>query len=179
VSRIGNKPIPVPAGVTVSIQDGTVAVKGKSAELKHEVNPGITVKVADGQIVVERASDEREHRALHGLTRALVANMVTGVTTGFTRSLDIVGYRVAQQGSGVNLQIGFSHPVVVQPKPGTRIEVEGQNKIHVRGADKQLVGQMAAEIRRIRPPDSYKGKGIRYTGEQVRLKPGKAAGKRA
>lgn len=179
MSRIGNKPVPIPTGVTVTVTDGGVTVKGKNGELRQDIHADITVAVQDGSVRVTRASDQRKHRALHGLTRALIANMVTGVSQGFTRSLEIIGYRVQQAGPGVNLQIGFSHPVVVSPVPGTRLEVEGQNRIHVRGADKQVVGELAAQIRRLRPPDAYKGKGIRYLNEQIRLKPGKAAAKRA
>ncbi len=179
MSRIGRKPIPVPSGVTIEVAEGEVVVKGRNGELRQAVNADIVVREVDGQIVVERPSDQRHHRALHGLTRALIANMVTGVNEGFTRTLELVGYRVQAQGQGVNLQLGFSHPVVVEPMDGVTFEVEGNNRIHIRGIDKQVVGEMAARIRRIRPPDAYKGKGVRYAGEQVRLKPGKSAAKRA
>jgi large subunit ribosomal protein L6 len=179
MSRVGKKPIPIPAGVTIEIGDDAVAVKGKGGELRQAVSPAITVREVDGQIVVERSSDHRDHRALHGLTRALIANMITGVNEGFTRTLELVGYRVQAQGGSLNLQIGYSHPVVVEPMDGVAFEVEGNNRIHVRGIDKQVVGEMAARIRRIRPPDSYKGKGVRYAGEKLRLKPGKSGAKGA
>ena len=129
--------------------------------------------------MIERASDEREQRALHGLTRALSGNMVTGVHDGFTRTLELVGYRLQAQGKSVNLQLGFSHPVIVEPMEGVAFEVEGNNRLHISGIDKQIVGEQAARIRSLRPPDAYKGKGVRYAGEQVRLKPGKSAAKRA
>ncbi|MEX2430524.1 MAG: 50S ribosomal protein L6 [Dehalococcoidia bacterium] len=178
MSRIGKKPIAMPSDVSVQVADGAVVVKGKNGELRQTVRPAITVREEDGRILVERSSDDREARALHGLYRALIANMVTGVSDGFTRTLELVGYGVQAAGSGVNLQLGFSHPVVVQPMDGVTLEVEGNNRVHIRGMDKQTVGEQAAQIRRLRPPDAYKGKGVRYAGEQLRLKPGKAAGKR-
>ncbi len=179
MSRIGKKPIPLPSGVSVEISESEVVVKGQKGELHQAVNVDIMVREENGQIVVERPSDQRQHRALHGLTRALIANMVTGVSEGFTRTLDLVGYRVQAQGSGLNLQLGFSHQVVVEPLEGIDFEVEGNNRIHVRGIDKQVVGEMAARIRGLRPPDAYKGKGVRYSDEHPRLKPGKSAAKRA
>ncbi len=179
MSRIGKKPIPLPSGVSVLVGEGEVSVKGRMGELRQTVNPDIVVREENGQILVERPSDQRHHRALHGLTRALIANMVTGVNEGFTRTLELVGYRVQAQGSALNLQLGFSHPVVVDPMEGITFEVEGNNRIQVRGLDKQIVGEQAARIRRIRPPDAYKGKGVRYAGERLRLKPGKSAAKRA
>ncbi len=179
MSRIGKKPIPIPSGVSVEATGDEVVVKGAKGELRQTVSPGITVREEDGAIVVARATDERRHRALHGLTRALVANMVAGVSDGFTRTLELVGYRVQAQGRAVNLQLGFSHPVVIDPMEGVEFVVEGNNRVHVRGIDKQAVGEQAARIRRLRPPDAYKGKGVRYAGEQIRLKPGKSAGKRA
>jgi len=179
VSRIGKKPIPIPSGVSLDVGEAEVVVKGQRGELRQAVDPDIVVREENGQIIVERPSDDRRHRALHGLTRALIANMVTGVSDGFTRTLELVGYRVQAQGEGINLQLGFSHPVVVVPMDGVAFEVEGNNRVHVRGIDKQIVGEMAARIRRIRPPDPYKGKGVRYAGEQLRLKPGKSAAKRA
>lgn len=179
MSRVGKKPIPIPAGVSVEVGGSEVVVRGSKGELRQAVDPEIVVREADGNIVVERPSDQRRHRALHGLTRALIANMVTGVSEGFTRSLELVGYRVQAHGRGLNMQLGFSHPVIVEPMDGVEFEVEGNNRVHVRGTDKQAVGEQAARIRRLRPPDSYKGKGVRYAGEQVRLKPGKSAGKRA
>ncbi len=179
MSRVGKKPIPIPGGVSIEVADGEVVVRGSRGELRQAVNPGISVQEEDGEIIVRRASDNREHRALHGLTRALLANMVTGVSEGFTRTMELVGYRVQAQGSAVNLQLGFSHPVVVDPMEGVEFEVEGVNRIHVRGIDKQIVGEQAAQLRRLRPPDAYKGKGVRYMGERVRLKPGKSAAKRS
>ncbi len=179
MSRIGNRPVPIPSGVTVSITDGTIAVKGSKGELSYTLLPGITVEQGEGALAVSRASDEKPQRAAHGLTRALLANMVTGVSEGYTRSLELVGYRVQAAGTGLNLQLGFSHPVVVQPMDGVTFEVEGNNRVHIRGIDKQVVGEQAAQIRRLRPPDAYKGKGVRYEGERLRLKPGKSAAKRA
>ncbi len=175
MSRIGKQPIAIPSGVTVAIGATEVTVKGSRGELRQSVHPDIVVREADGQILVERPSDQREHRALHGLTRSLIANMVTGVTDGFTRTLELVGYRVQQQGAGLNMQLGFSHQVLVEPMGGITLEVEGNALIHVRGIDKQVVGEQAARIRRLRPPDAYKGKGVRYRGEKLRLKPGKSA----
>ena len=179
MSRVGKKPIPIPSGVSVEVADGEVIVTGARGELRQAVNPAISVQEEDGALVVQRSSDNREHRALHGLTRALLANMVTGVNEGFTRTMELVGYRVQAQGSAVNMQLGFSHPVVIEPMDGVVFEVEGVNRIHVRGIDKQIVGEQAARLRRLRPPDAYKGKGVRYMGEQVRLKPGKSAAKRS
>ncbi len=176
MSRIGKLPIALPASVQVRIEDGAVTVKGPKGELRREVHPEMRVHQEEGRIIVTRPSDQPRHRALHGLTRALLANMVTGVDQGFTKTLELqgVGYRVQQMGAGIQLAVGFSHPVEVQPPAGITFEVEGNNKIHVRGIDKELVGQTAAEIRRIRPPEPYKGKGIRYEGEYVRRKAGKA-----
>ena len=179
MSRIGKKPIPIPMGVSLDVLEAEAVVNGQRGELRHARDADIVGREENGQIIVERPSDDRRHRALHGLTRALIANMVTGVSDGFTRTLELVGYRVQAQGEGINLQLGFSHPVVVDPMDGVTLEVEGNNRVHVRGIDKQIVGEMAARIRRIRPPDPYKGKGVRYAGEQLRLKPGKSAAKRA
>jgi large subunit ribosomal protein L6 len=153
-----------------------VTVKGPKGELVREVHPEMRVTLDGDTLVVTRPSDQPEHRALHGLTRALLANMVTGVHTGFTKTLELqgVGYRAQQQGKAIQLAVGYSHPVDVQPPSGIEFEVEGQNRIHVRGIDKELVGQTAAEIRKVRPPEPYKGKGIRYAGEYVRRKAGKA-----
>ena len=178
MSRIGKQPIPLPSGVSVEIGDGIVRVQGSQGSLEQTYHTALVVRTDDGQVLVERSNDSRQQRALHGLTRALIANMVTGVSQGFTKSLELVGYRVQQLGDGVNLQVGYSHPVVITPIPGVTLEVEGNNRVHVRGSDKQVVGEMAARIRRVRPPDAYKGKGIRYAGEQIKLKPGKAAGRR-
>lgn len=179
MSRIGKKPVPIPEGVTVEIADGEIVVKGKGGELRQTYNTDITIREQDGQIVVERPSDRRDHRALHGLYRALVANMVTGVSDGFNRTLELVGYRVQALGQGLNLQIGYSHQVVVEPMDGITLAVEGNNRIQVRGMDKQVVGEQAARIRRLRPPDAYKGKGIRYAGEKIRLKAGKSGARGA
>ena len=177
MSRIGKLPISIPAGVAVEIEPGRVRVRGDRGALDQEIHPEIAVRQEDLSLIVDRRGDNRQQRALHGLTRALLANMVAGVSEGFTKTLEVVGYRVQQQGAGVNLLVGYSHPVVVQPVEGVTLEVEGNNRIHVRGIDKQVVGEMAATIRRIRKPDSYKGKGIRYAGERVRIKPGKTAGR--
>ncbi len=177
MSRVGRKPIPIPSGVTVEVTGAAVTVKGSNGTLIQPFNSDLTVRVEDGNVLVERPDDRRDHRALHGLTRALIANMIVGVSQGFTKSLEIVGYRCLQAGTGVTLQVGYSHNVEMKPLEGVQIEVEGNNRIHIRGADKQAVGQVAALIRAVRPPDAYKGKGIRYTGEVVRLKAGKSAGR--
>ena len=177
MSRIGKQPIPIPSGVTVDVAEESVTVKGSNGTLVQAFNPDLTVRVEEGNVLVERPDDQRDHRALHGLTRALIANMVTGVSQGFTKTLEIVGYRCQQSGAGVTLQVGYSHNVEMKPLEGVQVEVEGNNRIHVRGADKQAVGQVAALIRAVRPPDAYKGKGIRYAGEVVRLKAGKSAGR--
>ena len=176
MSRIGRMPITVPSGVAVKVADGGVQVKGPKGELGFVVARPITVKIEGTTVTVERPDDEKRSRQLHGLTRTLIANMVDGVTKGFSRNLEIVGvgYRAQMQGKKLALQLGFSHPVVIDPPAGITIAVEGTNKIAVSGADKQQVGQTAAQIRDIRPPEPYKGKGIRYEGERVRRKLGKA-----
>jgi len=176
VSRIGQMPIDVPQTVEVNIQDGEVTVKGPKGELNRSINTDMAVSQADGVLTVTRPSDSREHRSMHGLTRTLISNMVVGVTNGYEKVLEIVGvgYRAEKQGDKVVLRIGFSHLVDVNPLPGTTLEVEGDNRIKVSGINKEDVGEMAARIRKIRPPDVYKGKGIRYSGEVVRLKAGKA-----
>jgi len=176
VSRVGRKPITVPPGVAVSIKDSEVTVKGPKGELYHHFNPDISITLAEDELVVTRPSDNREHRSLHGLTRTLLANMVEGVTQGFEKTLEIVGvgYRAEKVGDGLVLRIGYSHPVTISPLPGVSLAVEGTNRIKVTGVRKETVGEMAAEIRAVRPPDAYKGKGIRYAGEKVRLKAGKA-----
>jgi large subunit ribosomal protein L6 len=177
VSRIGLMPVPLPKGVTVNIEGSTVQVKGPKGELVRTLNPEMQIKIEDNRLLVERPTDQRRHRALHGLTRALVNNMVLGVSQGFVRKLEIegVGYRAEVQGKNLVLNVGFSHPVVVEPPPGISFEVEkGTRVFSVLGADKEMVGEMAARIRRIRPPEPYKGKGIRYQGERVRRKAGKA-----
>ncbi|MBI2684478.1 MAG: 50S ribosomal protein L6 [Actinobacteria bacterium] len=177
MSRIGRAPIPVPAGVTVEIAGQHVAVQGPRGRLGHRVIEPIAVQLGDGAIRVTRPTDRSEHRALHGLSRTLVANMVTGVTEGFEKRLELVGvgYRAQLKGATLELAVGFSHPVVVEPREGVAFEVPTPTQIVVRGIDKQMVGQTAAEIRRVRPPEPYKGKGIRYVGEAVRRKVGKRA----
>ena len=175
MSRIGKKPIPIPQGVSVEVKGNLVVVKGPKGELKREFHPEITVEVKDNTIYVKRHSDAKKYRALHGLTRALINNMVIGVTQGFQKVLEIhgMGYRAQLQGQDLNLQLGFSHPVVIKPKPGITFEVQGTNKVIVKGIDKEVVGQQAAEIRALRKPEPYKGAGIRYQGEYVRKKVGK------
>lgn len=176
MSRVGNAPIPIPKGVEVTISGRAISVKGPRGHLTRDVHPDIAVALADGSVVVRRPSDQDRHKALHGLTRALLANMVRGVTDGFKVDLEIqgVGYRATKQGAALALQVGYSHPVEVAPPEGIAFEVPQPNRISVAGIDKELVGQVAARIRAIRQPDAYKGKGIRYAGERVRLKPGKA-----
>jgi large subunit ribosomal protein L6 len=176
VSRIGKQPVPVPASVQVQIEGASVTVRGPKGELRREFPGEMRIYQDDAQLVVTRPSDQPRHRALHGLTRALLANMVAGVESGFTKTLELhgVGYRAQQQGESIQLAVGYSHPVDVKPPPGITLEVDGTNRIRVRGIDRELVGQIAAEIRRIRPPEPYKGKGIRYEGEHVRRKAGKA-----
>jgi large subunit ribosomal protein L6 len=177
MSRIGRQPIPVPSGVEVDIRPGAVTVTGPRGTLSERISPAMTVAQEDGSLVVTRPSDRGEHRALHGLTRTLVANMVAGVTNGFERRLEIqgVGYRAALRGSELELQLGFSHSVVVRAPEGITFEVPAPNQIVVRGISKQQVGETAARIRKWRPPEPYKGKGIRYAGEQVVRKVGKRA----
>jgi large subunit ribosomal protein L6 len=177
VSRIGKKPIAVPDGVTVEIRPGSVAVRGPKGELQERVSADMTVKQEDGQVVVTRPTDRGEHRALHGLTRTLVANMVTGVTQGYEKRLEIqgVGYRAALRGQDLEMQLGFSHPVTVKAPDGITFEVPQPTQIVVSGISKQRVGEIAAQIRKWRPPEPYKGKGIRYQGEHVIRKVGKRA----
>jgi large subunit ribosomal protein L6 len=177
LSRIGKQPIAIPDGVTVEVDDGLVTVKGPGGELSQRVVRDLRVIVDGGEVRVERPSDERDHRALHGLTRSLIANMVEGVTKGYEKRLEIqgVGYRAALKGSELELQVGFSHPVTMSPPAGIEFEVPAPNRIVVKGIDKQLVGEIAANVRKIRKPEPYKGKGIRYEGEYVRKKAGKAA----
>lgn len=176
MSRIGNKPITIPAGVEVKLNGSEVAVKGPKGELKTTYNSNLTVKVENNEVVVTRPNDEKTNRSLHGLTRTLIANMIQGVTAGFTKELDVngVGYRVAKQGKDLVMNLGFSHQVVVSEIPGITIEVPNPNKIIISGADKQKVGQFAADIRAKRPPEPYKGKGIKYVDEHIRRKEGKA-----
>jgi large subunit ribosomal protein L6 len=177
MSRIGKQPIAVPDGVTVEVADGLVSVTGPGGTLSQVVDRDMRVTVEGGEVRVERPSDERQHRSLHGLTRSLINNMVEGVTKGFQKTLEIqgVGYRATLKGKAVELQVGFSHPVSFPPPEGIEFEVPAPNRIVVKGIDKQLVGETAARIRRIRKPEPYKGKGIRYEGEYVRKKAGKAA----
>ncbi len=182
MSRIGKMPIAVPKTVTVDVGDGTVRVKGPKGELARQFPRQISVVTDDGTLRVERSSDEPAQRSLHGLTRSLIANMVTGVTDGYTKTLEIhgVGYRAAMQGPNLNIQVGYSHPVEVIPKPGIQFEVGQETNtrtpfVRIHGIDKEAVGQQAAEIRSVRPPEPYKGKGIRYQGEQIRRKAGKSA----
>ena len=181
LSRIGRKTIPIPSGVKVEVGYGEVTVTGPRGTLTQEYHPDVVVRVEDGQIVVERLSERKFHHALHGLTRSLVANAVVGVTEGYSRTLELmgVGYRVQAAGDGVILNVGYSHPVEIHPPDGVTMEIEGNNRVHVRGIDKQKVGQLAAQVRRVRPPNAYKEKGIRYQGELLRFKPGKSAARKA
>lgn len=176
MSRIGQKPVVIPEGVTVKVTGNEVVVIGPLGNLKQLVRPEIKVKISENQVLVERQNDQRQSRALHGLTRSLISNMVEGVTNGFSKTLKLVGtgYRVKDAGEKINLSLGFSHPVVLEAIPGTKLEVQGENVIKISGLDKALVSQMAAKIRAIRPPEPYKGKGIRYQDEEVKIKPGKA-----
>ena len=179
MSRIGRMPITVPAGVTVQVDGNVVSVKGPKGELTRTIPQEMILDIAEGNIDVKRPSEEKKHKSLHGLTRTLVANMVTGVTQGFTRNLEIagVGYRASKTGNKLNLTLGFSHPVEVDPPAGITIDVPAPNKIIVSGIDKEAVGAMAAKIRSFREPEPYKGKGVKYEGEKVRRKVGKAGGK--
>ena len=176
MSRIGRKPINIPAGVDVKLDGNVVTVKGPKGTLTQKFHPNMTIKVDSGVITVERPNDEKENRALHGLTRSLIHNMVVGVTEGFKKELDVlgVGYRVQKQGKDLVMNLGYSHQVVVSETDDIKIEAPTPNKIIISGADKQKVGQFAAEVREKRPPEPYKGKGIRYTDEYVRRKEGKA-----
>jgi large subunit ribosomal protein L6 len=177
MSRIGKKPIDVPDGITVEAQPGRVTVKGPKGELAQEVSPRMKVEQSDGTVTVERPSDRGEDRALHGLTRSLIANMVEGVTNGYEKRLEIqgVGYRATLKGNALELAVGYSHPVSFPAPEGIEFEVPQATEVVVRGIDKQLVGEVAANIRKQRPPEPYKGKGIRYAGEHVRRKVGKRA----
>jgi large subunit ribosomal protein L6 len=177
VSRIGKQPIPVPSGVEVKIEGQTVTVKGPKGELTQSFSDMLSIALEEGAVVVTRPDDSRQARSLHGLTRTLLANMVTGVSDGFSKNLEIigVGYRAVLNGSNLELALGYSHSVVVTPEAGITFEVPAPTKITVRGIDKQRVGQVAADIRAWRKPEPYKGKGIRYEGEYVRRKLGKAA----
>lgn len=176
MSRIGRQPVKIPAGVEVAVEGSTVRVKGPKGELVQTFHPDMRIEKVDGAIVVRRPSDEKHHKALHGLTRALIANMVVGVTKGYEKALELrgVGYRAAKQGKTLVLTVGFSHPVEVEPLPGVEIDVPAPNRIVVRGIDKQAVGETAARIRKVKPAEPYLGKGIAYEGEQIRRKAGKA-----
>ena len=176
MSRIGRLPIEIPAGVTVTIDGQDVAVKGPKGELALTIKAPIAASVEENQVLVTRPDDERESRSLHGLTRTLIANQIIGVTTGYSKSLEVVGtgYRVAAKGSGVEFALGYSHPISVEPPAGISFTVEGNNKLTVNGIDKQAVGEVAANIRKLRKPEPYKGKGVRYAGEVVRRKAGKS-----
>jgi large subunit ribosomal protein L6 len=177
MSRIGKKPIELPAGVSVSIDPGRVMVNGPLGELTQQVPQRMKIEQGDGELTVTRPTERGDDRSLHGLTRSLVANMVEGVTKGYERKLEIqgVGYRAALRGTSLELSVGFSHPVVIEPRQGISFEVPTPTEVIVKGIDKQQVGQTAAEVRRVRPPEPYKGKGIRYEGEYVRRKVGKRA----
>jgi len=179
MSRIGRMPITVPKGVTIDLSEDSVSVKGPKGELSRSVPRQMNVITEDGSLRVERSSDEPQQRSLHGLTRSLIANMVTGVTDGFTRRLEIngVGYRAAVSAGNLVLQVGYSHPVLVPAQAGISFAVQG-NAITVSGADKELVGEVAAQVRRVRPPEPYKGKGIKYAEEVIRRKAGKAGAKK-
>lgn len=176
MSRIGSRPIPIPAGVDVEIGTGVVRVKGPKGELEQHVDQEMKFVRENGTLLVQRPSDVRKYRALHGLTRTLIANMIEGVTQGYRKDLEIqgVGYRASLEGKALVLALGFSHPVRVEPEPGITFVLDSPTRIGVTGIDKQLVGEQAARIRRLRPPEPYKGKGIRYVGERVRRKAGKA-----
>jgi large subunit ribosomal protein L6 len=178
MSRIGKKPIEIPAGVTVTIaDDNTVTIKGTKGELTRSFNPEMIIKLEENVLTVSRPSDIKEHRALHGTTRSLLGNMVEGVSKGFERGLELigVGYRASKSGSKLVLNVGYSHPVEITPESGVEIDVPSQTKVVVKGTDKERVGAIAANIRDVRPPEPYKGKGIRYEGEFVRRKEGKTA----
>jgi len=179
VSRIGKLPVPVPDGVKCELQGNTLTVTGPKGTLQRTFHPEVIINIEDKQIVVQRPSDKREHKALHGLTRVLIHNMIIGVTKGYQKTLLIegVGYRASLQGKNLNLTLGFSHPVTMEPPPGITFAVENPQTIKVIGIDKELVGQVSANIRALRKPEPYKGKGIRYDYERIRRKESKASGK--
>lgn len=180
MSRIGKQPIPVPKGVDVKIEGMKVRVKGPKGELERELHRDMIIKQEEGQLVVERPSDNKLHRSLHGLTRTLLNNMVVGVTAGFQKNLELVGvgYRASKQGNKLVLAVGYSHPVEIEPEKGLEIEVPAPTKISIKGVDKEKVGALAAKVRAVREPEPYKGKGIKYEGERIRRKAGKAGAKR-
>ncbi len=177
MSKIGATPITIPDSVSVDVQSRTVVVKGPKEELEVNLQPGISITIEESLLRVNRKSDSKQHKSNHGLVRSLIANCIEGVTDGFKKTLKLVGtgYRVKKKGSGLEVTVGYSHPVTIEPVPGVKLDIEGDDTIHVSGIDKQKVGQVAADIRLIKPPEVYKGKGIRYEGEVVKLKPGKAA----
>jgi len=179
MSRIGKKPVTLPKGVTLDLQGQVVAVKGPKGELRRTLHPEMRLALADGVLTVARPSEDKRHKALHGLTRTLVQNMVDGVAKGFNKTLEIqgVGYKAEAKPYGVNLIVGFSHPVKYEAPKGIKISVENNTVVKIEGADKEIVGQVAAELRAVRPPEPYKGKGIRYQGEHVRRKAGKTGAK--
>ena len=180
LSRVGRKAIPIPSGVELTLEHGLVTAKGPNGTLAQAIHPDVIVKLEDGQVVVERPSSGKFHRSLHGLTRSLIANAMTGVSQGYQKTLELmgVGYRVQQSGEGIVLNVGYSHTVEVKPLEGVSITVEGNNRVHVRGTDKQKVGEVAAIIRKVRRPNAYKEKGIRYSDEVLHLKPGKSAARK-
>lgn len=177
MSKIGNKPINIPAGATIAVADGVVMVKGQKGESSVKLPELITVAVVENQVKVTRANDEQQTKALHGLVRSLVANALVGVTAGYRKTLKLIGtgYKATSKGAGISVAVGFSHPIEVLPLPGIKLVLEGQDTIHIDGIEKAAVGQMAADIRAIRPPEPYLGKGIRYIDEVVKKKAGKAA----
>lgn len=179
MSRIGRQPVPVPPGVEVHIDGNVVKVKGPKGELEKKMHRDMIIKYENGNLLVERPTDNKLHKSLHGLTRTLLNNMVVGVTKGYQKNLEMtgVGFRAAKQGKKLVLSVGYSHPVEIEPEDGLEIEVPAPNKISVKGIDKEKVGALAAAIRASRPPEPYKGKGIRYEGERIRRKAGKAGGK--
>ena len=181
LSRVGRQPIPMPPGVSAEVIYGGIIVTGPRGSVTQKYHPEVNVRVDGDEIIVERLTERKFHHSLHGLTRSLIANAVVGVTEGYSRTLELmgVGYRVQQNGDGITLSVGYSHTVDVFPEDGLTMQVEGNNRVHVSGLDKQKVGQLAAKVRRVRPPNAYKEKGIRYQGEVLRLKPGKAAARRA
>ena len=180
LSRIGRKAIPVPPGVQITLEYGAVTVTGPNGTLSQPIHPEAIVKVEGGHILVERSTSRKFHRSLHGLTRSLIANAITGATQGYEKTLELmgVGYRVQQSGNGIVLNVGYSHTVEIEPLEGVTLTVEGNNRVRVRGVDKQKVGQVASVIRKVRPPNAYKEKGIKYAGEVLHLKPGKAAARK-
>ena len=180
MSRIGRAPITIPAGVTFKLEDGNkVTVKGPKGELSRTLHPDMKITMEDGVVTVTRPSEDKMHKSLHGLTRTLINNMVVGVTEGYTKNLEIngVGYRAVRQGKNLNLSLGFSHPVIVEPPAGIELDAPAANKIVITGADKEVVGGIAAKIRSLRGPEPYKGEGIKYEGEHIRRKVGKAGAK--